>query len=215
MSEEQFSNLDEEQNSVTILLAELRNADQVAAAELWNRFFDRLRLTAIRKLSPETRRVYDEEDAAISAFNSFCKGIEVGRYPDLRNRDELLALLFVITGRKVMRRHRFDRQQKRDTGRNVTEAMFHGVNHSLSAGGGIEQLEGIEPTPEFAASFTETCDRFFENLGDDQLQKIASMRMEGYQDKEIAQELNCARSTVQRRLEIIRRECKSLLDVQN
>ena len=72
MSEEQFSNLDEEQNSVTILLAELRNADQVAAAELWNRFFDRLRLTAIRKLSPETRRVYDEEDAAISAFNSFC-----------------------------------------------------------------------------------------------------------------------------------------------
>ena len=114
-----------------------------------------------------------------------------------------------------MRRHRFDRQEKRDTGRTVTETMFQGVKNSISVGGGIEQLEAIEPTPEFAATFSETCNRFFEKLDDSQLQRIATMRMEGYQDKEIAQELGCARSTVQRRLEIIRRECQLLLDTED
>jgi DNA-directed RNA polymerase specialized sigma24 family protein len=46
---------------------------------------------------------------------------------------------------------------------------------------------------------------FMQSLGDPQLQLVATLRMEGYTDAEIGQRLGCSRSTVQRRLEIIRR----------
>jgi hypothetical protein len=59
---------------VTLWLDELRNADEAAARKLWNHFFTRLCEVARKKLRPETRRVYDEEDAALSAFHSICAG---------------------------------------------------------------------------------------------------------------------------------------------
>ena len=62
----------------------------------------------------------------------------------------------------------------------------------------------------FALAFAETCDSLFQSLDDPKLQEIAALRMEGYTDSEIATRLNCARSTVQRRLEIIRRQCQQL-----
>jgi DNA-directed RNA polymerase specialized sigma24 family protein len=66
-------------------------------------------------------------------------------------------------------------------------------------------LVSREPTPEFAAEFADVCEMFMQSLGDPQLQLVATLRMEGYTDAEIGQRLGCSRSTVQRRLEIIRR----------
>ena len=62
------------QNPVTLWIEELRAADQSAATKLWQHFFDRLREKALSKLRSDTLRVYDEEDAALSAFNSFWQG---------------------------------------------------------------------------------------------------------------------------------------------
>ena len=39
----------------------------------------------------------DEEDAALSAFVSFCTAAGEGRFPDLPDREELWRLLVVIT----------------------------------------------------------------------------------------------------------------------
>ncbi len=47
------------------------------------------------------RRVADEEDAALSAFDSFCRRAAQGQFPDLKDRDGLWALLVVITARKA------------------------------------------------------------------------------------------------------------------
>ena len=46
------------------------------------------------------RRAADEEDVALSAFDSFCRGAEQGRFPQLDGRDDLWHLLVVITVRK-------------------------------------------------------------------------------------------------------------------
>jgi hypothetical protein len=75
---------------VTLWIDELRNADEA---------------------------VYDEEDAALSAFHSVCAGIAAGRFPDLGSRGNLWRLLVVITARKVAHRQRHDQQQRRDVHR--------------------------------------------------------------------------------------------------
>jgi hypothetical protein len=45
--------------------------------------------------------VADEEDAALSAFDSFCRRAEQGQFPDLKDRDGLWALLVVLTAHKA------------------------------------------------------------------------------------------------------------------
>ncbi len=189
---------------ITLWIEELRAADEDAATKLWNHFVRRLCESARRLLRPDTRPAYDEEDAALSAFNSLCGGIVNGRFPDLQDRDGLWKLLLVITERKVAHRVRHDQQQRRDVRRNLTQSIFS-MSAEESARTVIEVLPSREPTPEFAAEFAETCKLLFHSLGDAALQEVVTLRMEGCADSEIAAKLNCSRRTVQRRLEVIRR----------
>ncbi|TWU33872.1 ECF-type sigma factor [Novipirellula artificiosorum] len=193
---------------ITEWIGELRGANEAAADKIWNHYWTQLCAAARRKLRSDSRPLYDEEDAALSAFNSFANGLAAGRFPKLNDRESLLRLLLVITGRKVRQRHRYDQQQKRDVRQTMTGSVFM-TDADDAAALGVNHIKAREPTPEFVASFTETCDRFFKRLGDPQLQEIAVLRMEGYNDGEIAKHLDCSRSTVQRRLEIVRRECLS------
>ena len=64
-------------------------------------YFDRLAGLARRILHNAPRCATDEEDVALSAFDSFCRGIEGGRYPELTDRESLWRLLVVITRRKA------------------------------------------------------------------------------------------------------------------
>ena len=109
---------------VTIWIEELRRSDQEAAQHLWNHFVSRLYELSRHKLGTDSRRVYDEEDAALSAFHSVCAGLGQGRFPDLRDRNSLWQLLVVITARKVTHRQRYDRQQRRDIRRTASESIF-------------------------------------------------------------------------------------------
>jgi DNA-directed RNA polymerase specialized sigma24 family protein len=189
---------------VPLWIEELRNADQAAARNLWNHFVSRLYELGRKKLRPETRRVYDEEDAAQSAFHSVCAGIAAGRFPALESRENLWHLLVVITARKVAHRHRHDQQQSRDVNRNLSDSIFvKSYDHSPPAG--FELTISCEPTPEFAAEFVETCEFLFESLDDPALKQVVTLRMEGYTDAEVADLLRCSRRTVQRRLEVVRR----------
>ena len=64
------------------------------------------------------------------------------------------------------------------------------------------------PTPEFAAQLTEQFHRLLQQLdatGDPQMRKVALLKFDGATTTEIARELNCARRTVERKLQIVRR----------
>ena len=200
------------ENPVTEWLEDLRAADQTAATKLWRHFFEALQKKAIAKLDAHSRPAYDEEDAVLSAFNSFCIGLAAGRFPDLQDRSSLLALLLTITGRKVSQRHRYDRRQSRDIRRTLNETIFERAER-WGPGIDLQQMETCEPNPEFVVAFTDTCETFLSNFDDPKIRKIVTMRIEGYNDREIAKQLNCARSTVQRKLEIIRRKGQSLAKV--
>ena len=193
---------------VTHWMNHLREGDERAARQLWVHFVDRLQTSLKQKLQPNTRRVYDEEDAAQSAFFSLCRGITAGRYPDLTDRRSLWNLLLTIAARKVNHRHRFDHQKKRDIAR--TEEMT-----IVLSGGDLSTLErplpSAEPTPEYLAEFHETWCALFESLEDKTLEEVSRMKIEGYSDAEIGDKLGLTDRTIRRKVERIRRIWKETL----
>ena len=177
--------------TVTLWLERLREDDERPASELWSRYFRRLVSLAERHLPKQARRAFDEEDVALSAFHSLCEGVRRGRFPELGDRDELWALLTVITARKARDRMKGESAAKRGGGRAPVPAE-------------LVDILGAEPTPAFAAELADESERLLERLEDDALRTIALRRLEGYENTEIARELGCAVRTVERRLALIR-----------
>jgi hypothetical protein len=56
----------------------LKAGDRKAAQVLWQRYFRLLVGCARQRLGSAPRRAADEEDVALSAFASFCRGVEKG-----------------------------------------------------------------------------------------------------------------------------------------
>jgi ECF sigma factor len=103
-------------NSVTNWFDRLQLGDAAAARELWSRYFPRLVGLARKKLQDAPRAVADEEDVALSAFDSFCRAAQRGRFPDVTDRDGLWRLLVVFTARKAAHLRRDQGRQKRGGG---------------------------------------------------------------------------------------------------
>ena len=89
-------------DDVTRWIAELGGGDAAAAEGLWDVYFAKLVRYARRRLQDLPRRTFDEEDIALSAMFSFCRGLEEGRFQDLEDRDDLWRLLVTITARKIL-----------------------------------------------------------------------------------------------------------------
>ena len=193
--------------SVTHWIGDLKRGDREAAQPLWERYFGRLVRLARKKLPGAGCRGADadEEDVALSAFDSLCRGAAAGRFPKLADRDDLWGLLVVITARKAINQAKRQGALKRGGGRVLAEAAL--VADETGDDGrmeGLEQLVGDGPSPEFVAMVAEQYRRLLEALGDETLRRIALRRMEGYSNEEIAAELGCALRTVANKLKIIR-----------
>jgi DNA-directed RNA polymerase specialized sigma24 family protein len=182
--------------SVTIWIDQLRAGNSLAAQKLWEGYFHRLVGLARGKLRAAPRRGADEEDVALSAFDSFFRGVEGGRFPKLDDRDDLWQVLLMITERKAIDLLQHEGREKRDWRR----------NQPASSESGNVELAGREPDPAFAAQVAEECEKLLTMLADADLRQIAVRKMEGYTNKEIAEELDCSLVTIERRLRLIRRE---------
>jgi DNA-directed RNA polymerase specialized sigma24 family protein len=184
--------------SVTHWIGQLKAGDSAAAQRLWEGYFHRLVGLARAKLRGAPRRAADEEDVALSAFDSFCRGVERGRFPQLEDRDNLWKLLVTITARKALRLLRDQQRHKRG-------GLVPPDDRDPSAEGtDVEQVLGREPTPAFAAQVAEECRRLLESLGDPELERVALLKMEGHTTEEVAALLGRAPSTIERKLRIIR-----------
>ena len=108
----------------------------------------------------------------------------------------------VITVRKADAYKRHELRQKRGGGKIVSESDLRAV--------GVDEEEGFDvlisrsPTPAFAVEVAEEFRRLLERLGDDELQQIALLKMEGCTVDEIADRRGLARRAVERRLQQIR-----------
>ncbi len=191
----------EHTGSVTRFLGGLKAGEPEATRKLWERYFAELVRLARARLRDAPRVVADEEDAALSAFDSLCRGAGQGRFPQLDDRSDLWKVLVTITARKAADIVQHERRRRRGGGRVRTEADLAAA--ALESGG-LAQAPAHEPSPELAALMAEECRRLFDALPDESLRQVAGMRLEGYTDREIAMQLGCCLGTVARRLRTIR-----------
>lgn len=179
-------------DAITVWLRQLQAGESAAVRPLWEKYFCRLVGLARKRLLGAPRRAADEEDVALSAFNSFLIKARAGRFPDLTDRNSLWRLLATFTLRKAA-------HHVRDAGR-------------LKCGGGMTRDESValgevlgrEPDPALAAEITDQCDLLLAALHDPELRRIALLRMDGYSVEEVAGKVGYAPRSVKRKLKLIR-----------
>jgi DNA-directed RNA polymerase specialized sigma24 family protein len=182
--------------SITRLIGRLKEGDQDAGQRIWDAYFLKLVALARSRLGRGARRAADEEDVALSAFDSFFRRAARGQFPRLDDRDDLWQLLFVLTARKAINLARREGRVSRGAGRVHTITDLDGLD--------LDVVLGREPTPELAAQAVDECRRLLEALGDETLRSVALWKMDGHTHAEIALRLGCIEETVERKVRRIR-----------
>ncbi|TXT22340.1 MAG: DNA-directed RNA polymerase subunit sigma24 [Planctomycetota bacterium] len=183
---------------VTAWLRKLEAGHDLAAQRLWDVFFERLVRLAQERMRTTDRRVADAEDVALSAFASFCRGVENQRFPELTDRQGLWRLLVSITIRKLLHLQRDQSRLKRGGGFRTVESL----DDDRAA---VDELISREPTPEFAAQVAEEYQRWMSALDDDELTRLAEWKLEGFTNDEVAAKTGRSVRTVERKLNLIRK----------
>jgi DNA-directed RNA polymerase specialized sigma24 family protein len=146
----------------------------------------------------------DEEDVALSAFKSFCRGAQDGRFPQLQEHEDPWPLLLALTTHKAIDLLRYERRVKRG-GPGQQHARPEGPEELPAADIGLSQLIGKEPDPQAAFQVAEECQDILDRLSDTILRAIALWKIEGFTTEEIASKLGCTTRTIERKLQLIRR----------
>jgi RNA polymerase sigma factor (sigma-70 family) len=179
---------------VTHFFGQLRGGDPAAAEALWERFFPRLVALARKALAGRPQRAADADDAAQSAFASFCLRVRAGEFA-VRDRDDLWNLLGVITRNKARAQARREAAAKRGGGRVVGEAALTRPDGS--------PLPLDEAAAASAADFDQQCEELLSQL-EPELRQFAVLRLLGYRNREIAAMYDCTERKVERKLNLIR-----------
>ncbi len=191
-------------DDVTRWISGLAVGDEDAAQVLWEKYFVKLVQYARRKLHDAPLRTFDEEDVALSAMFSFCRGMEAGRFERVEGRDDLWKLLVTITARKVYAQQRRAMTEKRGGGKVRGESVFQRYDSEDDLQSGMAAILGNEPTPELANILVENTRQYLDCLDDENLRRVAQLKLEGWNNDEIAKRQSCVRRTVERKLERIR-----------
>jgi DNA-directed RNA polymerase specialized sigma24 family protein len=186
-----------EEGSISRCIEALKRGDRDTAEVLWGRYFHRLVGLARARLRGTDCRVADEEDVALDAFHSVCRRAEAGYFPGLEDRDDLWRLLVVVTVRKALALTGRERRARRGGGNVLLLSELDAAE--------IERVLGDKPTAELAAQAAEQCRRLMGLLSHDAALRLTARRkLEGCTNAEIAAELGCAETTVERKLQRIR-----------
>ena len=176
--------------NVTKWITHATAGDELAAEQIFNYYYERLVGLARQKLRAVPAPIADDEGAVVSAFRSFFSGVEAGEFAKLQGRDDLWKLLATMTARKAIaqiRRH-WRKTGEADRMDRAAEVAEH-LDRSL--------------TPAEITAFVEDCERRIESLEEPTLKQIALLRLEGYETREIAEQLEVHQRTVQRKIALI------------
>jgi DNA-directed RNA polymerase specialized sigma24 family protein len=162
-----------------------RGAKVAAARVVWERYFDRLVRLARHWLRNARTGMSDEEDVALSAIKSFRQRVAEGKFPRLDDRHDLWRILVTIAALKAAGAYRRKSPSTRDD--------------EL-----LDQIIGTEPSPELAAEVADQLRRLLVALPNEGFHTIALMKLEGYNNAEIAEDLGCSTKNVEYELRNIR-----------
>jgi RNA polymerase sigma factor (sigma-70 family) len=207
-----FSPTEQSGDSMIECFGRLKEGEAEAAQQLWNRYSSRLVRVAKERLGSSPCGIGDEEDVAQSVFRSIFRGAAEGRFDQISTRDELWWLLLSSTKRKAVDHIRREAAQKR--GGQLSQQRSQSTNGQGAARQfSLDELIGSSPTPDFLVELDEQYGRLLDILRNDQLRRIAILRIDGYTVAEIAQKVGVGHRAVERKLQLIRGKWKrELLD---
>ena len=182
---------------------DLQKGDADAAQRLWDRYFEELVRFARERLGATPRQTKDEEDVALSVFDSFCRGAKAGRLAGLKDRHELWWMLLAITRRKVVDQFRGNNRQKHGLMAARPETDIE-IDPHTGEKFDLNLILDETPGPDLFLQLDEEWQRLLSLLRDDTLRRIACWRIEGYSILEISAKLQVLPRTVGRKLSLIR-----------
>lgn len=188
---------------ITCLLERLKEGDRSSVRHLWERYFSQLVRIARGRLQGLPDHLADHENIALSAFKSFCLAADRNRFPKLDDSDDLWQVLLMLVRDKAADLWQRHTRQGRDFRRETSLASL--TPDASEVGSLLDLIHNPEPDPQLAAEVAEECEQLLSLLPDEQMRCIAVLKMEGWTNPEIAEQLDCAPVTVARKLSRIRR----------
>jgi RNA polymerase sigma factor (sigma-70 family) len=185
----------DEMASVSAWLGMLKDGDQDAAAAIWTRYFEQLTDVAKKIMATHPNGVTDEEDLALDTLATVFRRVAAGQLERVNDRQSLWFLLLGVVRRKAIGRLRYEHSAKRD--RKRQSELDHEQERAF------DYVEALG-RPDAQAETRESIELLFSLLDDDEMRKIAALKLEGYNNYEIAHITDWSVATVERRLKIIR-----------
>jgi RNA polymerase sigma factor (sigma-70 family) len=183
-------------SSVSTWIRCLQAGDKAAAGKLWQRYHAQLMELARQRLGHRLRA--EAEDVVARAFVAFFRAVEVGRSPDISDRDDLWRLLLTITLNQARRAVRDASRQRRDVRRTV-----HASDLFDLPGADLDRLAGEAPDPALVTEIDDELQHLLRRLPEE-LHRAAVDLLAGWTPAEIALRLSCSVRTIERRRERIR-----------
>jgi RNA polymerase sigma-70 factor (ECF subfamily) len=180
------------------LLRRLKLGSEDAATQLYLRYAHRLRALARAQSSPELARRVDADEIVQSIFGSFFRAASAGHY-DVPVGEELWKLFLVIALNKIRAKGAFHRAARRDV-----RLTLDGDPFDICAG--LPEREDAAALAFLQLSVEEAMAR----LPASQRQMV-TLRIEGYEVAEIAQQTGRSKRTVERLLQTARKRLAHLL----
>lgn len=191
----------QESGSVSRWIDALKQGNDDAASEIWALYVERLIRIAHSKLIHSPKRMADEEDVVSRAYMAFLKGVELGRFQRLSDRNDLWQILVMLTERQAIDITRAERAIKRGAGRINGQTSRTPDDYTFSI---LDNIRDPSPTPSFAMQASEELGILLTRLDNEELSAIALAKLEGLTNREIADRIGRAECTVERKLKLIR-----------
>jgi DNA-directed RNA polymerase specialized sigma24 family protein len=185
--------------------ADLDFTQPEAVEDLWDAFYQRLRLAVRERVRNIRRPVASESEIALSAFASFVQRAKDGQFPDLADQDELWRLLKTIAIRKTNDLRKNLRAQKRG-GQHAVYNQADLAGDSIAPPAGVDAAPGSEDSPSLELEISDLLQSLLVQLPDDRHRDVILLKLQGASVAMIAEHLSTTTRTVQRMIKKIEDE---------
>jgi DNA-directed RNA polymerase specialized sigma24 family protein len=185
-----------DQSTISTWLRRLQGQpDDLSAQKIWDRVSPRIIVLSRRLIQKiDTDAAVDEEDVTLSVFATLYDGLQGQQFPLLQDSEGLLKLLVLMTVRKINDHSKFRRALKRNRGPQQKTLSTELMNERADD----------QPDPAEEAMMADQCRAMLEQLNDPLLESIVLLKLDGYTNDDIAEQLQYSRRTIQRMLNMVK-----------
>lgn len=187
------------------LVALLRDGNEDAATELYNRYLIKLMNLVGQHLARKFNPRLGAEDVVQSVFRSMFRLTQEGRF-EFEGDGDFWKLLLTMALNKVRNKVRFHEAEKRSPSRESGSTSSPAVDSFL-----VSSITKQPLNPQEIVEFSDTLEYVLSRL-DAREQQLIQLRMDGCTQQEIADKMNVDPRTIRRLLTNIRDRTAELLD---